>query len=222
MGLVFAASCREAVAPIARTSVRTLVAVPVEVNRMTGTVRIIAGLSAPSAARGVSLALLNGESVTLAVSNLTSSPVGAFRAGYVRVRFDLVLSHKLGASQLVTPTVPTPPPGIDGLLVFPLQTIAYATSGATDGLASAPDGSVQPSDEWNGFGVAGGGGPFNLFGTTSCSQTPAACTRLIALPSPMLANTPSLPRTVGFDVEPGIATFRTWIAVAADVVDLPL
>jgi hypothetical protein len=216
------AGCADATSPSpARPLWARSSGVPIEIDRVHGTVRVLA--ASPAARTSARFALMNGDAVSLTVGNLRSSALGEYSPGHVRVRFDIVVSHTLVGASLVTPTSPAPPANVTGLLLLPMQTLGYLTAGtATDGLQLAPDGSVVPSDDWNGNGTPGSGGPFNLFGSESCALMPQLCVRLLTLPSPMLAGQPSAPLTVGYDVEAGISTFRTWIVLAADVVDLPL
>src|SRR6185436_6169993 len=77
-------------------------------------------LRAPSNAAARSL--IGSDVVTLATSNLTRSAVGEFDAKKVRVRFNVAITNTLPTSDLITPTFPAPPPGVAGVLLFPIST----------------------------------------------------------------------------------------------------
>jgi hypothetical protein len=66
-----------------------------------------------------SQSLLGGDVITLIASNYAASAVGAFQPGKIRVSFDVSIFNKLSSAQLSTPTFPTPPSSVTGILLFP-------------------------------------------------------------------------------------------------------
>jgi hypothetical protein len=186
-----------------------------------------------------SFSVLAGDAVQLATSNYVASGVGTggAPAGKVLVKFDVSIFNRLTGAQLQTPTFPTPPTGLSGIILFPFSTNVTTTSGGTstggDGTTIIVDlpntGQVQPSTDWDGDGSSAfNGSPFSFFNDTQCSgtvgsgttsdgSTPSDCYRYEVFPSPLGPAATSPSRTVGFVIDPTVSNFRARIILAADV-----
>jgi hypothetical protein len=184
------------------------------------------GLSANSADNPIgSQSIVAGDVVNLTTSNFSASPVGQFTPGKVRVKFDVNITNRLASVQLITPTFPTPPAGVIGVLLFPFSTNVTTTTGGTstggDGTTIIIDlpnyGQVAPSTDWDGDGTPGSGAPFNFFNDAACGPSDNDCYRWSAFASPLAAGATSGNRTVGFDIDPTVANFRARLIVAADL-----
>jgi hypothetical protein len=209
--LVAVLACRDAVAPTAdslpdapapqgQDELRRM-AVTLTIDIRTGTVAQADAPPRPEAA-GPSFALLGTREITVTTANFFRSAVGQYSAKKVRVRFDVTITNQLHGASLVTPTFPLPPLGETRLLLFP-----FAVSQVTGG------GSVKPSVDWDGE-------PFNFFNDYSCpSGSGNDCYRWEGFASPLAAGATTDSRTVGFDVDPTVQTFRTHLVLAADVMD---
>jgi hypothetical protein len=195
----------------------------VDVNTQERSVRL-SGPSGPAAAPGApNFSLVAGDVVELAASNYSASAVGAFLPGKIRVRFNISIANRLAGVQLITPTFPAPPPGTNGIVLFPYETSVTVTAGGTsvggngnDVVVEQPsNGSVSPSDDWAGV-------PFNFFNDNGCPAGSNDCYRHQVFNQPLMSGTISESRTVGFDIDPTVANFRARLIIAADIApDLP-
>ncbi len=174
----------------------------------------------------INFSIIAGDVIQLTTSNYNASAVGAFQPNKIRVTFDVSLTNKLASVQLITPTFPTPPAGVSGVLLFPYSTTVTTTSGGvsvggdgTDVIVEQPNrGQTAPSIDWNGDGTAGSGSPFNFFNDADCSAAGANdCYRWEAFASPLAAGATSTAQTIGFDIDPTVANFRARLIVAADL-----
>lgn len=162
------------------------------------------------------------------VGNLTVLPVGTYQAGRMRVRFDVRLENLLTAARLVRSTAPAPPPGITGVVLFPWDVASIGGSGGvtiggdgTEAGIDVPQGiEVLASEDWNGDGTPGSGAPHAFHAPADCGQQPQYCSRFEAFPE-LDAGTASPWRSVGFDVDPTVRTFRARFIVVADVQNSP-
>lgn len=204
-----------------------------DVNTATKTVRITEPTTHLNMAPGIvggpnaiSFSIIAGDVIQLTTSNYQASTVGQFQPNKIRVTFDVSLTNKLASVQLITPTFPTPPAGVQGVLLFPYSTTVTTTSGGvsvggdgTDVIIEQPNrGQTAPSTDWDGDGSAGSGAPFNFFNDADCAAAGANdCYRWEAFASPLAAGATSLSRSVGFDIDPTVANFRARLIVAADL-----
>lgn len=169
------------------------------------------------------LSILAGDVVDIIVdpASLVFLPVGAFTPGLVRVQFDVAIRNKLSALSVVTPTFPTPPPLTQGLLLLPIETVVTETPGSVTGsganlVVELPNtGSVAPSVDFD-------QPPFNFFNDRACGPQDNDCYRYETFPSPLLGGALSTFRTIGFDVEPTVSTFRARLLLAGDVTEAPV
>jgi hypothetical protein len=204
-----------------------------DVNMRTGEIKIIAPITtitpgAPSAAAaplfmnsstpGINYSILAGDVVELTTSAFTASAVGQFTPGKVRVNFDVNVTNRLSSVELITPTFPTPPAGVSGVLLFPFENVTIVTSGGTtvggDGtevIVEQPSrGAVEPSIDWD-------GAPHNFFNDAGCSGAANDCYRYQTFATPLAAGGTSEAQTVGFDIDPTVGRFRARLIVAADL-----
>ncbi len=198
----------------------------VDVDVTSGTAMALGG---GSARRGVGTqSLLGSDAVSITVSNVFVSTVGQFTPGKVRVWFDLALTSTLIGVALVTPTWPPPPPGQSGVFVFPYSATGLTSSGGT--VVVLPNaGLITASVDWNG-GTApdqpappllpgAGGDPWSWFNDPVCGGGVSGggdCYRYETYPTiPILGTSAS--QRVGFDLDPSIGQFRTYLLVAADI-----
>lgn len=169
------------------------------------------------------LSLLGSDVVRLIPSNVRISTLGAWVPNKLRVTFDVTIENKLPSLVLVAPTWPEPP--APAVILFPLDyTVTLSPGGAaggdgnTIGIGLPGRGAVTPSVDWNGTGAVGSGAPFNFFTQAPCAAaTSADCFRWIAYGARLLPSEGSVTRTVGFDIDPSVAQFRTRMIVAADL-----
>ena len=156
-------------------------------------------------------ALLGRNEVGVEASNFSRTSAGL---GKVRIRFDLKVVNKLAHSDLVTPTFPTPPSGVSGVLLFPFKTVALGSNGAP-----LPLGDVRatPSVDWNGTGGAGSGAPHNFFNSALCLPVVGDdCFRWEGFGT-VAAGTTTAERTVGFDADLQVFGIDVYVVLAADV-----
>ncbi|HUL48839.1 MAG TPA: hypothetical protein VLT79_02370 [Gemmatimonadales bacterium] len=167
---------------------------------------------------GPRFSLIAGDAITLTASNYHASNVGDFITGKIRVQFDLSITNKLSSVQLITPTFPTPPPGVSGVLMFPFATHVTVTSGGVSVGGSGDSlivelpnrGEVAPSVDWDGT-------PFNFFNDADCPAGSNDCYRYETYTAPIAPGATTVSRTVGFDIDPTVANFSAKIIVAADL-----
>jgi hypothetical protein len=128
----------------------------------------------------------------------------------VRVRFDLALTNRLQASDLVASTFPSPP--APQVVAFPFTT----NPSGLFGLA------VVASDDWNGTGAIGSGAPWNFFNDPVCIALtpPGDCFRWESFGAVVPAGSTTASHRVGFDVDPTITNFTVYVAIAADIHEL--
>lgn len=166
--------------------------------------------------------LLAGDAVQLGASNFVASAVGEFVPGRVRVAFDVSITNRLSTTRLIRPTFPPPPPGAAAVVLFPFETVVTTTSGGTsvggDGteiIVELPNqGRVVPNSDW-------AGSPFNFFNDAGCSSAGDDCFPWESF-GPIEPGATSESRTIGFDLDPTVANFRTRLIVAADLENAPV
>ena len=174
---------------------------------------------------GPEMSLIAGDAITLTASNFFASSVGQFTSGKIRVRFDLSITNNLSSVELLTPTFPTPPPGVAGVLMFPFAThVTVTTGGVSVGgsgdsvIVELPNtGQVAPSTDWDGDGSPGSGSPFNFFNDEGCAAGSNDCYRYEAFGAPIASGATTLSRTIGFDIDPTVSNFSAKIIVAANL-----
>jgi Tol biopolymer transport system component len=177
-------------------------AVAVRVDVDAGTVTVLDRSSASAkAVRGAtaSFALLGANEIAATTSNFFRSAVGQFIAKKVRVRFDIAITNRSSVA-LLPPTFPVPPAGTTSVLLFPFATTLTGGNGAIDA-----------STDWDGAAL-------NFFNDASCSSgTKSDCYRWEPYPAPFAAGSTTGARTVGFDVDPTVTSFTTYVVLAADL-----
>jgi hypothetical protein len=79
-------------------------------------------------------------------------------------------------------------------------------------LVANGSGAVAPSPDWD-------GAPINFFNDTdvSCTLFKSDCYRWEPYPAPLTGGASTGIRTVGFDVDPTVTTFDTYLVLAADL-----
>lgn len=181
-------------------------------------------IEAPTGIGGIRGSILAGDVVQLTASNYRASAVGAFTPGKVRVQVDINITNRLNGVELITPTFPTPPAGVSGVLLFPFEITVPTTSGGvsvggdgTEVTFEQPNrGLAESSVDWDGDGTTGSGSPFNFFNDAVCSPTANDCYRWEAF-APVASGSTSEARTIGFDIDPTVGNFRARLIVAADL-----
>ena len=167
---------------------------------------------------GPNYSIVAGDVVQLTSSNLAASTLGEFVPGKVRVTFDINITNRLSTVRLITPTFPTPPAGVPGVFLFPYEVVPTVTSGGvsvggdgTDVIVEAPSvGSAVSAVTWD-------GAPHNFFNDAGCAAGANDCYRYEAYTQPLEAGGTSEARTVGFDIDPTLHSFRARLIVAADL-----
>lgn len=154
-------------------------------------------------AGGPSFSLLGNEVVALHAGNCTFSSIPN-NTKRKRCTLQLSIENRLELSDLVTPTTfPSPPAGVEGLLVFP-----YISAGL-----GSPGSAAVPNGQWD-------EAPRNFFNDfTGCSSKSSDCYRWERYPAPLSAGETSDPRAVGFDIDIAAQAVTVFILVAADVRD---
>ena len=177
-------------------------AVAVRVDVAAGSVTVLDRSPAPAAvtrAAGASFALLGANEIAATTSNFFRSAVGQFIAKKVRIRFDIAITNRSSVA-LLPPTFPVPPVGTSAVLLFPFATTLTGGSGAIDA-----------STDWD-------GATLNFFNDVSCSSgTKSDCYRWEPYPAPFVAGSTTAARTVGFDVDPTVQSFTTYVVLSADL-----
>jgi TolB protein len=209
--LLVAACERNTVAPDVSTEQLVGRAVALDVDLDRNTVTQASPSPSASVMPGLSYALLGHNEVTTTITNVTRSNLsGPYR---VRIRFDLALTNNLEGADLVPATFPEPP--VQQVVAFPFATEPSSWWG----------GRVRATGDWNGTGQPGSGSPWNFFNNfRNCwgSTPPSDCYRWEAYGEVLPAGATTPPRTVGFDIDPSVRTFRVYVVVAADVRERPL
>jgi len=178
------------------------IGIALHVDLASGRVEVVRPPAASAAADGLSFALVGKSELLVTSSNMTRSAVGAFVPKKVRVRFDLALTNRLTGAGLVPPSFPAPPSPNNRLLLFPFQTAVVSGTGA-----------VTPSNDWD-------RAPRSFFNDAACpAPGKSDCFRSEPYPSPLHPAATTAPRSVGFDVDPGVQSFTTTVVLAADLVN---
>lgn len=198
-----------------------------DVNLRTGVIKISAPVStvtpgtSPAASAGIggpSFSILAGDVVELTASNYNASAVGQFTPNKIRVTFDINITNRLSSVELITPTFPTPPAGVSGVLLFPYENIATVTTG---GVTVGGDGTEviveQPSHGAVDAAVSWDGAPHNFFNDAGCAAGAGDCFRYESFSQPLAAGGTSEARGVGFDIDPTVGSFRARLIVSADL-----
>jgi hypothetical protein len=144
--------------------------------------------------------------------SLTRSEVGEVVPGMVRVSFDLRLRNLLSFADFVTVEsgFPATPDTLDALFLLPFEETLVAGSGGA--AVEIPAGDlVRPSTDWD-------GAPFNFLPGGAC-VAPGDCLRWEPFASPLAASDSSAARTVGYDLDPAVQSFRVRLLIAADLRD---
>jgi len=165
-----------------------------------------------------SFSILAGDAVELTGSNMVTSAVGQFTPGKQRVTFDVNITNRLSSVELITPTFPTPPAGVSGVILFPFENVVTVTTGGvsvggdgTDVIVETPSfGAIAPSVTWD-------GAPHNFFNDSGCPVGATDCYRYEAFSQPLGAGATSEARNVGFDIDPTVHSFRARLIVSADL-----
>jgi hypothetical protein len=166
-----------------------------------GTGRVeVASPGRPSGA-GLSYSLLAADAVSLATTPCVFSAI-PLNKKQVRCTFQLAVANKLESGDLVTPTVPAPPAGTNGIVVFPFTAAAQSANGSS-AVANA-DWDNPPRNFFNDFSGCGGGAASD-------------CYRSETYPGPLLAGESTPLRTVGFDVDKAAQRVSVYVLVAADL-----
>ncbi|HYC32675.1 MAG TPA: hypothetical protein VEB59_10345 [Gemmatimonadales bacterium] len=153
-----------------------------------------------AAGDGPSLSLLGRDVIGMQASSCTFSPVPN-KPKLKRCSLELTISNRLAEIALVTPTFPTPPSGVTGVLVFPYTAGATTVTGTT----------AVANTEWDNAPM----NFFNDFGKCPGGQT-SDCYRSESFPI-LLGGETSRPRVVGFDVDKAAQSVTTFVLVAADL-----
>ena len=173
-------------------------AVAVRVDVEAGTVTVLE-LSPAAGKAGLSFALLGANEISATTSNFSRSALGQFVPKKVRIRFDVAITNRSSVS-LLPPTFPAAPAGTPSVMLFPFSTAVTAGTGAIDA-----------STDWDGAAM-------NFFNDASCSSGGKSdCYRWEGYPAPFAAGASAAARTVGFDVDPTVQSFVTYVVLAADL-----
>lgn len=208
-----------------------------EINAFRRTVKVTppaASIRTPVAAKlradvvgsesGVAASLLGGDVIDLGATNLQVGVIGSVQPGKVLITMDLLIANKLDAVDLLPPTWPSAPAGTSGPVVFPFEISVVVTSGGVASGAASNElvvsspryGAVVASTEWDGNGSPGSGTPHNFFNDVGCVASANDCFRYETF-SPIPPLGVSLPRTVGFLIDPTVGDFKVRMIVAADL-----
>lgn len=176
-----------------------------------GTVQVAsAGTSGSQAGHMVANSLAGADIISLTTSNVYRSPIVSTKR---TITFDLTLTNRLSVTDLVTPTFPLPPPGVQGIIAFPYTVAAYGVQG----------GKATANTDWDGDGTAGSGKPFNFFndfGTCGTSAT-SDCYRWERFANALPPGQTTPPHKVGFTVDKNVTSVSVYLVVAADLADHP-
>lgn len=167
---------------------------------------------------GPDRSIIAGDVIELTASNYHASAVGEFTPSKIRVTFDINITNRLASVELITPTFPTPPAGVTGVFLFPYSAVATVTTGGvsvggdgTEVIVEQPSyGAVDASITWE-------GAPHNFFDDNGCLSSSDPCFRFEAYTQPLAAGGTSEARSVGFDIDPTVGSFRARLIVAADL-----
>lgn len=177
-------------------------ALALEVDVATARVRAVAPAGSGTS-EGLAYSLLGNAEVAPTIGNITRSPVVN---GRVAFRFDVTLTSLLNSGNLVTPTFPIPPAGVQGLLLIPFQV-----------RDKQGPGTVRNGPEWDGLA-------HNFFNDVTCTATSGGndCYPYKLFPAPLgpLASTSA--QTVGFNIDSRVRSFTVLMILAADIQNTPL
>jgi len=158
----------------------------------------------------INLVVVPGSYVASGVGTGGASP------GKVLVTFDVQIVNLLSSVDLITPTFPTPPSGVTGILMFPFATNVTTTTGGANGsgndvIVDLPShGQVTPSSDWS-------GAPHNFFNDTGCPAGSNDCYRYENYAAPLAAGATSVGQKIGFEIDPTVFQFSSKQIVAADL-----
>ncbi len=162
--------------------------------------------------------IIAGDVIELTASNYVASTVGQFTPNKIRVSFDINITNRLASVELITPTFPVPPAGVSGVFLFPYTAVATVTTG---GVGVGGDGTEliveQPSYGAVDASVAWDGAAHNFFNDAGCVAGANDCFRYEAYSEPLAAGSTSEARSVGFDIDPTVGSFRARLIIAADL-----
>lgn len=176
-----------------------------------------------------SFSLLGGDVLDITASNYHASGVGQGGAspGKVLVTFDISVTNKLSGAQLARAAAFPVVPGTASdnfIFAFPFKNVLVPRAGGATGsgntiLIDLPNtGLVDASGDWNGNGGSLNGNSWNFFNDNDCAAVGANdCFRYEAFGAPLgpLATTAS--QTVGFQIDPTVSEFTSFVLLAADV-----
>ena len=172
-------------------------------------------LGARALASGPNASLLGADVIEMQISNYAAGAVGATVPGKVLVTFDLTLVNRLRSVALGTPTFPSPPVGVTGVQAFPFEVSVVTSPGGVSSqsnqvvVTSPSFGQAIASAEWD-------GPPHSFFNDANCGSTSNDCFRYEPFGT-IAANGSSLPRRVGFLIDPTVRDLRIKLLVAADI-----
>ncbi len=160
--------------------------------------------------------LLGADAIDLVVTNFRSGVLGAVAPGKIQVLFDIQVINRLASFRLSTPTFPTPPSGVVGVLAFPIEIGVLTSPGGVGSsgnqlqVSSPRFGSVVHDNEWD-------GALHNFFNDTGCPATATDCFRYepFGTIDPLAS---SAPQQVGFLIDPTVGNFIVKVIVGADLV----
>lgn len=172
------------------------------------------GVSSSQAARvgppgSPARSLVANDVVKLTASNFSGEQVVVDGKARSRIRFDVAITNRLAGVELITPTWPVPPAGVQGLLLLPLEVGVIKQPGDPD---ETPAGDrVVPSPDWD-------GAPFNVLDQTiGCKPPVTGCAPYEPYPAPLGPGKTLAGRTIGFDFDPSVRSFRFRLILAVDL-----
>lgn len=178
-----------------------ITAIELRIDMATGNVSVTPPPAPLRADGSPTFSLLGSDVIRMETRNGACAPSPSGKR-FVRCTFELAVQNRLEqrpSTFLVTPaTLPKPPAGVRGILVFP-----FAAEGV-------PSGTATPSTDWD-------HAPINMFNDVGgCGRTGSDCYRYELYPGGLGGEELSEFRQVGFDVEKSATSVVVQIAVAAD------
>jgi hypothetical protein len=162
--------------------------------------RTVTQVGVPSSS-GISFSLLGSEGVSVQASNFVQSPTARNKN---LVQFDVAITNSLNNVTLIQPTLPEPPAGTNGLLLFPFSTTVVSGSGR-----------VVASNDWD-------GAPFSFFNDDACNNSgSSSCFRWEEYAAPLAPGASSAAQTVGFEADKNVTSFEVVMLLAADLQNVP-
>ena len=147
-----------------------------------------------------SFSLLGSDVIRMETRNGACAPSPAGKR-YVRCTFELAVLNRLERNPstfLVTPaSLPKPPAGVRGILVFPFAATAI------------PSGTATPTSDWD-------HAPISMFSGAACGRSTSDCFRYELYPGGLGGEELSEYRMVGFDVDRNATGVIVQVAVGAD------